>query len=341
MKTTARAIFLIAAAAAMLAFGSETRAATLRVRNNGVDGPGCGAKDRPCRSISAAVRGAAEGDRIIVGPGRYGDLNGNGVNDPGDEPYDRACNCLVNIDKRVSVESEAGAAATVIDGGGKQPFLVVITAAGTVFGKPGKGFTLTSGGMGIHADFFAPNVTIAGNYAVRNGYGGFEVGSPGSRVARNVAAQNGNYGFNLYGALTVSGNIANGNPVGFEVQGDHMVLSRNLASGNSYAGFHVNFGPHTFTHNSAIGNTGPGLLVELQYGNTTFTQSNFYGNDTAQGCGVHNATGGTLDAPGNFWGAPGGPGDDPADRACNDGSGVTTTSPAEDREISVKSPTLK
>lgn len=338
---TGSSVLIAVTAAVVLAFGSEARAAVLRVRNNGLDAPGCGTADRPCRSISAAVRGAVDGDRIVVGPGRYGDLNGNGVTDPGDEPYYQDCSCLVHVDKRVTIESEAGAAATMIDGGGADPFLVVLTAEGTVFGKPGKGFTLTSGGMGVHADFLVPRITVAGNHAQGNRFGGFEVGSAGSRVVRNVATQNGNYGFNLYGAVTVSGNVAVGNPIGFEVQGDHMVLSRNLASGNTDAGFQVNFGPHTFTHNSAIGNRGSGLWVGVLYGNTAITKSNFYGNDVSNGCGLLNSTGGTVDARGNFWGAPGGPGDDPADRACNEGSGTTTTSGAADKEIALKIPTLK
>ena len=56
-------------------------AATLYVANNGVDGAGCGTRLAPCRSIRQAIGLASDGDRIIIGPGRYGDLNGDGAFD--------------------------------------------------------------------------------------------------------------------------------------------------------------------------------------------------------------------------------------------------------------------
>jgi hypothetical protein len=70
-------------------------------------------------------------------------------------------------------------------------------------------------------------------------------------------------------------------------------------------------------------------------------KTNFYGNDVSGGCGMGNQTGGTIDARGNVWGAAGGPGDDPADRACDEGSSVTTTSEAAAPEIAVKVPTFQ
>ena len=57
------------------------RAATLYVANNGLDTNGCTAADSPCRTISHAIALAVAGDTVLVGPGRYGDLNLNGSYD--------------------------------------------------------------------------------------------------------------------------------------------------------------------------------------------------------------------------------------------------------------------
>ncbi|HZR80782.1 MAG TPA: right-handed parallel beta-helix repeat-containing protein [Candidatus Binatia bacterium] len=341
MNRKAKSFASFAGAVVALALAAEAGAAVRMVRNDGTDAPGCGASGRPCRSITAALESAADGDRIVVGPGRYGDLNGNGVSDPGDETFEQGCNCLVNVDKRVTVESEKGAAATVIDGGGDPYFLVSIAADGAVFGKPGKGFTLTRGQVGVVV--FAGGTAVAGNHAVKNSGTGFSVsvGLAGSqaanRVLRNVATENGSIGFSTYGALVLSRNVAVANLYGFEVQGDHAVVTGNLATGNEEVGFQINFGPHVFTGNSAIANRGIGIWTQILH-DTALTGNNVYGND---GCGLRNSTGGTLDARGSYWGAPGGPGDDPADRVCDDGASSTTTSDASDKELPLKAPNLK
>ena len=84
MKTMAGSLKVFGMATALLLSGLavDVAAATLYARTNGTDTAGCGSSSHPCRTISAAVRAAADGDRIVVGPGRYGDLNGNGVVDP-------------------------------------------------------------------------------------------------------------------------------------------------------------------------------------------------------------------------------------------------------------------
>ena len=70
---------------------SVVDAATLHVANNGIDSDTCGAGSAPCRSISRAIVNAAAGDTIVVGPGRYGDLNGDGsFGGPGEEPLQPA-----------------------------------------------------------------------------------------------------------------------------------------------------------------------------------------------------------------------------------------------------------
>ena len=234
----------------------------------------------------------------------------------------------------MSLESEEGAAATIIDGGGGYYSGINIAVDGVVIGKPGKGFTLTRGGQGI-GTFVVSDATIAGNHAVNNRFSGFSIGGTGHRITGNLSTNNGNSGFQVCcESFVVSSNVSVGSNVGFDIQGQHHVVSGNLATGSAYAGFGVNFGPHTFTGNSAIGNLGPGVWVAISYG-TVITRNNIHGNDVTTNCGLVNATGGTLDAHGNFWGAASGPGDDPADEACDETSSHTTTSPVAARQFSV------
>ena len=119
---------------------ARSAAATMYAAGNGVDGPGCGTKASPCRSISQAVDNAPAGDTVIVGPGVYGDVDGDGVFEVGDEFGFPFCGCLLGIDKAVTVLSSAGAAATVIDAR-QTPALrsVLLLGSGIVFGKPEKG----------------------------------------------------------------------------------------------------------------------------------------------------------------------------------------------------------
>ena len=60
----------------------------MAVADHGVDVPGCGQDvTSPCRSISQAIALADAGDTILVGPGRYGDLNDNGRLDEAGEEH--------------------------------------------------------------------------------------------------------------------------------------------------------------------------------------------------------------------------------------------------------------
>src|SRR5437868_2725709 len=86
----------------------QETALVLHVANNGVDTQACGAKDAPCRSISQAIANAKDGDRILVGPGRYGDLNGNGsFSDSGDESAELnfGCVCMIKVNKSIQLKS--------------------------------------------------------------------------------------------------------------------------------------------------------------------------------------------------------------------------------------------
>lgn len=156
----------------LLALASSAHGGTLYVANNGVDGPTCGPKKSPCRSISqAANTNATDGDSIIVGPGRYGDLSGNGTlgDSPGEETG--GFGCVLLIARAVTITSSAGAAQTVIDGRTvlSESCNVGILADGTQLGKPGKGFTVTDTAVDFGASGIlvtATNVVIQGNQIV-------------------------------------------------------------------------------------------------------------------------------------------------------------------------------
>jgi hypothetical protein len=166
-------------AALLLGVAAPTRAASVYVANDGLDGPSCGAKKSPCRSIRRGVVNAADGDTVIVGPGRYGDLNGDGVlSGPGEE-IPTGCSCMLAIDKPVSVVSSDGAAVTIIDARAVSGIsgtynVVLFNMDGHAFGAPGKGFTVTntsaSNNTGILIE--SSNVTVSGNQVLGSPLGG-------------------------------------------------------------------------------------------------------------------------------------------------------------------------
>src|SRR5258706_5326104 len=98
----------------------QAQAATKFVANNGIDSSVCGTTAATaCRSISQAIANAADGDVIVVGPGRYGDLNDDGVfGDPGEEFFPGPCGCMIQVNKSVTIISRDGAASTILDAAG-------------------------------------------------------------------------------------------------------------------------------------------------------------------------------------------------------------------------------
>ena len=151
MSRQLAAVLLVAAG--LLLIAPLAHGTTLYVANNGVDGPSCGTKTSPCRSIGQTIANAVAGDAIVVGPGRYGDLNGNGVlGEPGEENPDvfsPGCGCVLGVNKTLTLTSSNGAAATVIDATSVASIQnVLIIGNGVQFGKAGKGFTVTSTAAG-------------------------------------------------------------------------------------------------------------------------------------------------------------------------------------------------
>jgi hypothetical protein len=151
MAWLARSAAFIAALA--LALATPAGALTRYTAVTGVDSPTCGASQTPCRSIGQTIANASAGDKIVVGPGRYGDVNGDGTfgNAPGEEiPHPNQF--LIFVDKALTIVSRDGAGSTIIDGGAglfNSYILVGLTANAVKFGGLNAGFTLTRGAAGI------------------------------------------------------------------------------------------------------------------------------------------------------------------------------------------------
>lgn len=310
---------------------------------NGVDGPGCGAKASPCRSITAAVAAAADGDTIIVGPGRYGDLNSDGVlDDPGDEQGFPFCGCMLGIERPVTIVSSDGAGATIIDGHSvtADTATVFLIGAGIEFGKPGKGFTVTDS-RAASADglvIVGEDISVRGNQLVARNQmsAGIMVGdtSPGPVLVEANQAIGWANGILAQGTgTTIRKNEVSLNGDGIFAVGSGVAVLGNVASGNS-SGVATRDGA-LVAGNALIGN-GAGVYVSLGLP-ARVEKNNFLGNF----CGINHQASGDVDARNNYWGAATGPGDDPADPAgtgllCHRTSATVTSSPFATKPFSVK-----
>ena len=295
------------------------QAATLSVANNGLDSDTCGSLAAPCRSISQAIAHASEGDTLVVGPGRYGDLNGNRIfGEVGEETaaFGTPCSCMIQINKRLTLKSSDGAAVTVLDVGGIEVIGVLIEADGVVFGGRGQGFTIANAGSTGFIVQNTSHVTVVGNLAMHNGLNlnhGFVMVGSGHTIRENIALGNRVAGFSIGGSgHTVSDNVASANGLGFQLSFSGQ-FTRNVASSNGYAGgIVISGGVLEFHHNAVIGNESVGIVVFGQ--DATMTDNNIFGNGTTgSNCGLLNVSGTVLTVPNNFWGAASGPGLDPAD----------------------------
>lgn len=329
------------------------RGATWRVANYGLDNASCGSRVAPCRSITQALSLARNGDTLLVGPGRYGNLNGDAdFDDPGEErrtPLGISEGCAVCIDKAVSVFSTAGAAVTVIDAANPTQsgfmYVVRIFADGVRFGAKGRGFTITGGqAYGLSAQvadlrvagnialnnpqsglLFFPtggSIHVADNIATGSAFAGILVqgfGQDRATLVANTAVNNPGSGFSILGdaAHVVDRNVSSSNGFGFLVNGGGMVLTRNSAISNASHGFIVSnlaSEPHRFVLNNVIGNRGNGFFFNPDAQPAVLRRNNIFGN-LLNNCGIANQSGETIDARNNFWGAATGPGADPADNA--------------------------
>ena len=321
---------------AALLVAAPAGAATVYVGQEGTDSGSCGAKATPCRSISRGIAVAGSGDTVRVGPGRYGDLNGDGAfDDPGDEAAElgSGCDCMIRVEKQVSLLSEAGAGATVIDGAGIAPTLVAITANGAVFGRANQGFTLTASGpnqlQGALEVSSATGVTIAGITAAGNTGIGFSVEGDGHTLSDNRAHQN-YLGFLVAGGgISLARNLASSNEFGLQIEGQGIELKDDVLAANRSAGLVVVNASTDVVLNrvQVLGNGGVGIVAAAP---VVLRGGRIVGNDAGDmNCGVSVVAGGALDAEGVFWGSAAGPGDDPADLVCQEtGTTVDTDPPA-------------
>lgn len=208
-------------------------------------------------TIQAAVNGSANGDIVIVRPGKY----------------------VENVDylgKAITVKSEMGPGNTIIDGGNSDSVVKFVTGEGN--SSVLSGFTLINGssydGGGVFCDSAAP--VIKGNVIYNNSanYGAgisvlsaTEVVVEGNLIRDNYAWLSG-AGIHCYDTLygRVSDNIIWGNTAqsqigGIECQASTLTLQNNVIAYNdtqlsSGGGIACIFGSHmTVVNNTIYGNT--------------------------------------------------------------------------------------
>lgn len=356
----------LAAAVVLIALvAGSAGAATQYVSNTGIDGPGCGPEGAPCRTISQAIDVASEGDRILVLPGVYGDVDGDGAFvTPGDEPAEPepGCRCMVHVDKSVAILSRDGAAATIVRGALDGLVSFYVAADRVTIGARKRGFTITGDvqhdGYGVRA-FDTANLRVEGNLFSRlvsavhvTGRGGF--------VKANRIGQVFTQGIHVDGSsMRVKGNVVEQtgsrqhdsaiHVVGGAGGGGHRV-ERNLVLGNNGVGIFVDNGSADgatqgtdVTGNLVVGNAASGIKVVLapEGGAARINGNSIYGNDAGANCGLMSLSAGpAVSATGNYWGGPAGPGQDPRDDVCAVGTLPDVGAPSS-TEIVVVAPPLR
>jgi hypothetical protein len=297
------------------------------------------------------------------------DGDGNLIS-PGEEHFDYEKECAVCITKRVSVSSDAGAEVTEIRiplvalG---QSAVKIIGADGVRFGGLDAGFTITGGSdYGVSVDggsdvhvvgntvlnggiLISPRsgpLLVSGNSTIGRssfGYGGFLVVAPNrpgtvSSPATVVLQNNASIGASIFvlgnDMLITNNRVSDSESDGFGLSGAGLVVTHN-SSINNGAGFQVGAPVgdgrrDEFLGNRAVGNRGPGFVVDLGSAPVNIHRNDIYGNDTVgysrpdsppvdvrQNCGILRIEGRSSDPPvdarDNYWGSSRGPGADPAD----------------------------
>jgi hypothetical protein len=348
-----------------LCFAATTGAAqagvVIHVANNGLDEAGCGTAASPCRSISAGIAAAADGDTVAVRPGLYGELDNDGaLGSPGEETGDYAG--VIAMSKRVTVISTGGATVTSIRGiEGRS--IVHFTASGAQFGAANAGFTLNrTSGWAIETAPLARG-KIAGNI-LRNVPSGIAVVSSESwEIGDNVIAVTGGQGISIQsasdttgavwahdnvvygddyqtgiyvgprGAHRITDNVVNGPYYGLNVNPGPIRVTRNLVTNTRIALAYVRqydvtsvTGLPVITRNSFVGNVGSGIFVlNEQTFPLTLRENNIYANGA---CGIAGNGTTPVDARNNYWGAPTGPSwTNPADPVCDSATPTIRSTP--------------
>ena len=260
---------------------------TLRVSPNGEDSPTCGGNlSQACRSISQAVANASEGDRVLVAPGRYGDLNRNGLlGEEGEEFGLDSCRCLVHVDKRIQLVSERGADATRIEGIREQ-FGFVMSGVGIAssrvrLGSRGNGFTIVGAYRGIHVFEGANHVSVIGNRVSQCSHGIWNEGF------RTVIAYN-HADFNFVGVEAVSGapfvhhnTAANNDGLGIDL-GPGAIAEDNIVIGNGWEGVRIAGAKRVVRNHIADNRAGLTLSNIAINFRQTIERNNIVGNDLVE-----------------------------------------------------------
>jgi hypothetical protein len=305
---------LLPLALAALAIAGSAGARTVYVGNDGLDGAACGTKAVPCRSISQGIALAATGDTVLVGPGYYGDLDGDGMlGEPGEEG---PTGFFIKVDKAVRVISRDGAAATYIDG--TQPLdatpttPVILEADGVTFGSADHGFTVANFPSGVAIFTVTPGATIDGNVVI-GGHTGIVAGG-GAAVADNrvlgagFGITSGDEPNQLERNAAVASEFR-----GFDANGGtgHRIRS-SIAVGGDQEGFHLSAGT-TVSHCASLGNAHAGF-VNFTVDGTELDRVSVFGNGLTLdiNCGITSPPAVRR----VFFGDPAGPGADPADLLC-------------------------
>ena len=322
-------------------------AAILHVANNGVDTGLCGSGSHPCRSISEALARAAYGDTIVVGPGVYGDLNGDGVlgDSPGEEIQAEDCVCMIRINKPVTLISSTGAEATIIDAKALKHdmYTVQIEASNVTFGEAGKGFTVTGTSDNSSAPYAyagiyvsaGSGITVAGNQVLGISFYNPGYGSYGVEIdpSAGVVTIQGNQviGWAIAGISGGPQTTINNNTVALTTLDSGIItngatVSGNLVTGNPQ-GIYLTQGGMV-SGNAIVGNYNQGIYANDALGSAV--GNNIFGN----GCGLFASVAGWV-ADNNYWGAATGPGVRPADSICA-GSAPAVVAPYATTPFSVK-----
>jgi hypothetical protein len=272
----------------------------IHVESNGIDQVfACGTQQQPCRTITRAIDIAPDDNQVVieVGPGFYGDVNGDGIaSGPEEEPLINGS--IITINKPVLVYSRSGPALTIIKAPSNPSVTAVVflPAGGgslgtTRTGDPEPtthGFTIIGTGnpnsrgvlaLGEHG--------MAGNVVLNAGFAGFDLQPDANVIAlgRNVSTGN-EVGFLVStptgsGAVTMFFNTATANKqAGFLISsaGPNVVsFNRAIANGTGFDFTDTGIGRHEIRANVAIGNSQSGIVYRGSLG-TVFSGNNIIGN---------------------------------------------------------------
>lgn len=313
---------------------STARASTLYVANNGVDSSSCGAQLEPCRSIGQAISRANVGDTILVGPGLYGNLTDLfNYLASGEEQGGAACGGNrgeICVDKRLTIQSIGGAAATVIS----ETNGMTLLSDGIVVGGEGKGFTFAHSGIwfppgtsgnSVSGSAVSSAVVIEGNshtFAHNTVGAGTAYTSAGSSLRIRGSGHFVDQNVLTNSAITLDG-------VGQAFVGNVVIKSSPIDIGRNDSGTTPVTSGVIIQGNTFVGNIDDALYLYTG-ASATINRNNIFGNTTnvsPLNCAVHNQSGNAIDATNNFWGASSGPGPEPADDVCNDAGSSTTVIP--------------